>query len=131
MRVVRHERNDQPVVWSPHADIVEKENEFLLKLDVPGLDTSDLKICAKDGYLEVSGERKNETQEEGEENGVQYLRQETVRGSFSRRWKLPDNLDPSTISASSSKGVVEIVIPKPKPREKEVEHRVAIENKEK
>ena len=116
-------------VWSPTADVVEKEKEYHVRVEVPGLDTKDVKIIAKDGFLEVSGERQHESKDEKVENGVRYLRQESSRGSFSRRWRLPENLDPSKITASSSKGILEIVVPKPEEKKKE-EHEVVIQNME-
>jgi len=106
--------------WAPRADIHETENDYLVQLDLPGLDKKDVKIKVEDGYLTVSGERKNEQNVEDEK----YHRVERFHGTFSRSFRLYKNVEQAKIKASFKDGVLEIIIPKAeevKPKEIEIE----------
>jgi HSP20 family protein len=105
--------------WVPQMDLVEAEDHFVLKADLPGVDESDVSIEVQDGTLTISGERKAE--HESRERG--WYRIERSFGSFSRSLTLPDRVDPDGISASFDRGVLEVRIPKPeehKPRRVEI-----------
>ena len=105
--------------WVPQMDLVEAEDHFLLKADLPGLAEGDVSIEVQDGTLTISGERKAE--HESSERG--WYRIERSFGSFSRSLTLPDRVDPDGISASFDRGVLEVRIPKPeehKPRRVEI-----------
>ncbi len=95
--------------WAPATDLVEANDEYILSVDLPGLEKEDVNVDVEDGILTVSGERKLE-QEEKKEG---YRRFERRFGSFKRSLKIPDGIDPSSISATVSKGVLEVHIPKP------------------
>ena len=113
--------------WVPQMDLVEAEDHFLLKADLPGLDDGDVSIEVQDGTLTISGERKAE--HESRERG--WYRIERSFGSFSRSLTLPDRVDPDGISASFDRGVLEVRIPKPeehKPRRVEIKAGAAGEN---
>jgi HSP20 family protein len=106
--------------WAPRADIHETENEYLVQLDLPGLEKSDVKIKLEDGNLTVSGERKNEVDVEDEK----YHRVERFHGSFSRSFRLYKNVERTRIKAGFKNGVLEITIPKAdevKPKEIEID----------
>jgi HSP20 family protein len=113
--------------WVPQMDLVEAEDHFVLKADLPGLDESDVNIEVQDGTLTISGERKAE--HEQRERG--WYRIERSFGSFSRSLTLPDRVDPDGISASFDRGVLEVRIPKPeehKPRRVQIKAGGAQEN---
>lgn len=94
--------------WVPAVDIKEEENRYVIHADVPGVDPKDIEVRMENGVLSIRGERKSETKEERDG----YKRVERVRGSFFRRFSLPDTADADGISAKSKDGVLEIVIPK-------------------
>jgi HSP20 family protein len=98
--------------WVPPMDLVEAENEFVLKADLPGLREADVKIEVQDGALTISGERQAE--HEQREHG--WYRIERAFGSFNRSLTLPDGVDPDRIQAKFSDGVLEVRIPKPEER---------------
>jgi HSP20 family protein len=98
--------------WVPQMDLVEAEDHFVLKADLPGLGESDVSIEVQDGTLTISGERKAE--HEARERG--WYRIERSFGSFSRSLTLPDGVDPDGISAEFDRGVLEVRIPKPEER---------------
>jgi HSP20 family protein len=98
--------------WVPPMDLVEAEDHFVLKADLPGLTDGDVKIEVQDGSLTISGERKAE--HEQYERG--WYRIERAFGSFNRALTLPDGVDPDGIEASFSNGVLQLRIPKPEER---------------
>ncbi len=94
--------------WTPAVDIREEDDRYVLYADVPGVDAKDIDVSMDDGVLVIKGERSSESKEEREG----YSRVERVRGSFYRRFSLPDNANAENISAKSEKGVLTVVIPK-------------------
>jgi HSP20 family protein len=93
-------------------DLVEAEDHFVLKADLPGLTDGDVKIEVADNTLMISGERKAE--HEQTERG--WYRIERSFGSFSRSLTLPDGVDPDAINAEFHNGVLSVRIPKPEER---------------
>jgi HSP20 family protein len=98
--------------WMPAMDLVETEDHFVLRADLPGLSEDDVKIEFEDGTLTVSGERK--TEHESKNEG--YHRVERAFGAFSRSLTLPQGIDPEAVTASFDRGVLEVSIPKPEER---------------
>jgi HSP20 family protein len=95
--------------WVPAMDLTEEAGHLVLKADLPGLERDDVSIEIKDRVLTVSGERKAETENRGEN----YYRLERAFGSFSRSLSLPAGVDETNVEASFDKGVLEVRIPKP------------------
>ncbi len=111
--------NGSPRRWIPAMDLVENENDFVLRADLPGVAEKDVKIELQENVLTISGERKAEHEERKEG----YYRLERSAGSFSRTLTLPEGIDPSGITASYDRGVLEIHVPKPAVRKP---HKVTI-----
>jgi HSP20 family protein len=105
--------------WIPAMDVVETEDHFVLRADLPGLSENDVSIELEDNVLTVAGERKAEHEQRGEG----YYRVERAFGSFSRSLTLPEGVNADAIQASFSNGVLEVRIPKPeqhKPRKVQI-----------
>ena len=105
--------------WVPAMDLVETEDHFVLRADLPGMSEEDLKIELEDGVLPISGERRADHEERQEG----FYRVERAFGSFSRSLTLPKGVDAEAVSASFDRGVLEVRIPKPeaaKPRRIEI-----------
>ncbi|MEA2330725.1 MAG: hypothetical protein QOH58_863 [Thermoleophilaceae bacterium] len=98
--------------WVPPVDLVEAEDHFVLKADLPGLSEEDVSIEVQDGALTISGAR--EAEHESQERG--WYRIERSFGSFNRSLTLPDGVDADGISAGFARGVLEVRIPKPEER---------------
>src|SRR3954453_2067724 len=101
--------------WLPAMDLVEIDDHFVLRADLPGLGEEDVNIELEERVLTVSGERK--AQHEDKTEG--FYRLERATGAFSRSLTLPEGVDADAITATFDKGVLEIRIPKPeetKPR---------------
>ena len=98
--------------WIPAMDLVETDDHFVLKADLPGLSEDDVHIDVEDNILTVSGERKAEHEDKREG----YVRVERSYGAFRRSLTLPEGVEPEAVSASFENGVLEIRIPKPEQR---------------
>lgn len=98
--------------WIPAMDLVETQDDFVLRADLPGLSESDVNIELEDNVLTISGHRKAEHQE----NKEGYYRVERSWGSFSRSLTLPEGVNPEAVKASFDRGVLEVRIPKPEQR---------------
>jgi HSP20 family protein len=98
--------------WTPAMDLVETDEHFVLRADLPGLTESDVNIELEDNVLTVSGERKAEHESKGEG----FYRVERAFGSFSRSLTLPKGIDPEAVEASFENGVLEVRVPKPEER---------------
>jgi Molecular chaperone (small heat shock protein) len=94
--------------WVPAVDIKEEKERFVIHADLPGMDPKDIEVSMENGVLTLKGERKGETDEER----TGYKRMERARGTFYRRFGLPDTADADRISAKGRNGVLEITIPK-------------------
>jgi len=106
--------------WSPAMDLVEAEDHYVLRVDLPGMDENDVSIEVHDNVLTVSGERRDEQ----EETRQGWHRVERTFGRFSRSLTLPEGIDPDAVTAEFDKGVLSISVPKPEERKP---RRVAIQ----
>lgn len=105
----------------PAVDVYEDAHKLVLKLEVPGIRLEDLKINVEGRTLTVRGERKFEA-EEKEEN---FHRIERRFGSFTRAFTLPQTVDTEAIEATSTDGVLSIVLAKkPESKPKQIEVKV-------
>lgn len=98
----------QAGTFVPPVDVYEDEHSVVLKLEVPGVNESDLDIQLENNTLTVKGERKFE-KEEKEEN---FHRIERRYGSFARTFRLPNIVDSDKVEAHYDKGVLRIAIAK-------------------
>jgi HSP20 family protein len=106
--------------WIPAMDLVETDEHFVLKADLPGLTEEDVNIEVEDNVLVLSGERKAEHEDKREG----FVRVERAFGGFRRSLTLPEGVDPESVTATFDKGVLEVRIPKPEERKP---RRVAIQ----
>lgn len=96
--------------WTPAVDISETDTEYLIRAELPAMKKEDVNITVDERMLTISGERKQRFEDKKEKSH----RVETVYGSFSRSFSLPDNADVNSIRAESSDGVITIHIAKTK-----------------
>jgi HSP20 family protein len=101
-----------PSRWIPAMDLVEEDEHFVLRADLPGVEEDAVSVELEDNVLSISGERKAE--QEDRKQG--YYRIERASGSFTRALTLPEGIDPESIQASFKRGVLEVRIPKPEQR---------------
>jgi HSP20 family protein len=98
--------------WIPAMDVVENENEYVLRADLPGLSEGDVSVELDDNVLRISGERKSEHEEKTDG----YYRVERATGRFSRSLNLPEGVSADGIQANFDNGVLEVHIQKPEQR---------------
>ena len=100
--------HQQPVTWGLALDVVEKEDEFLVKASVPGINPDDLDITFTDNVLTIKGETKSD---EEKDEGNYHLRERRF-GSFSRSISLGSHITSEKIQASYENGVLTLHLPK-------------------
>lgn len=100
--------------WTPSVDLVRRDHALVLRADIPGIKSEDVKIEIEDNVLTVSGEHREETAEKKED----YMRRERRFGSFSRSMVLPKGITAEDIEATTEDGVLEVTIPAPRAAEK-------------
>ena len=91
--------------WIPAADVYEDEREYLLALDLPGIDREGLDVSLDDGRLVIRGDR-------AAVEGLHARRAERPQGRFVRTFSLPDAVDRGRIAADYKDGVLFLHLPK-------------------
>lgn len=99
--------------WVPAVDIKENQYRFTVIVDVPGVEPRDIDVTTANGVLVLRGERSG--LEAAADRGA-FKRLERSRGTFYRRFILPNTADIDKISAHASQGVLEITVPKQQSR---------------
>ena len=96
-------------LWNPVVDLYEKDDNFVIKAELPGVGKNDIGIDLKDGVLTLSGERSDDS----EVNDENYYRRERTYGKFQRAFTLPADVDSDKIKAEFKDGVLVVEVPKP------------------
>lgn len=94
--------------WHPAVDILEDENNVLVKAEVPGVKKEDIKINLTGDTVTISGK----TSQEKEVKRENYYRREMRAGSFSRSFTLPCPVDRNKATAAYKDGVLTVTLPK-------------------
>jgi HSP20 family protein len=94
--------------WAPAIEVLEKEDKFVVKAELPGMKEEDIDISVVGDTLTIKGERKAESEVKEED----YYCCERSYGSFSRSIALPSSVDAKKIEASYENGVLEVSLPK-------------------
>ena len=94
--------------WAPAIHVLEKNDKFVAKVELPGVNAEDVNVSVMGDMLVIEGEK--EAEQEVKEKGYSY--RETSYGSFSRSITIPSMVDADRIEATFDKGVLEIDLPK-------------------
>lgn len=94
--------------WIPPVDIFEREDQLVIRAEIPGVQKDDMDVRVENGVLILHGERKQET-EIKEENAY---RMERMYGMFTRSFSLPTTVDPTKVAANYKDGILEVTVPK-------------------
>ena len=94
--------------WVPPVDIVERNDQFVIRAELPGLQRDEMEIQIENGVLTLRGERKRET---GETEGDAF-RTERIYGTFTRSFSLGTEVDAAKVSAAYKDGVLTVIVPK-------------------
>jgi len=108
--------------FAPAVDIAEQENEYVVKVELPGVAKDEVKISVESNILTIKGEKKQEK----EEKNKNFHRVERSYGSFQRSFTLPSTVKNDKIDAVFNNGILTITMPKSeeaKPKQIEVKVR--------
>lgn len=92
----------------PKVDVVDRDEEILVRAEVPGVDKKDLEISVSENTVTISGKTHHE---EKEEKG-NYCRCEVKRGAFARTVALPSDVDAGEAKTTFKDGILELTLPK-------------------
>ncbi len=93
---------------APAVDVVEKDKQYEVTAELPGLDEKNIEVKVSNGMLMIKGEKKEEKEERDQDHYVSERRY----GSFSRSFQVPANVDTNKIEAHFTKGVLTVKLPK-------------------
>lgn len=97
-----------PDVNIPSVDVIDRDNDVVVRAELPGVDKKDLDVSATDTTVTIKGSTTREEKEEREN----YYRREMSRGAFARTVPLPVSVEGEKARASFNNGILEVVIPK-------------------
>ena len=107
--------------WNPSVDIAERESEYVVRVELPGVNKDDVRITLEDSHLTIRGEKKQEK----ESKEANYHRMERSYGSFQRSFALPASVKADKIEASYRDGILTVTLPKAdEARRKQIEVKV-------
>ncbi len=93
----------------PAIDVVENDNEYLIKAEIPGVKKEDLNVSVQDGMLTINAESRYE--DEQKKDG-RLIRQERRYGKYVRSMRLGKDVDSSRVKAEYRDGILELKLPK-------------------
>jgi HSP20 family protein len=95
--------------WMPPVEVIERGDKLVVRADLPGLSKDDVKVEVREDALCISGERRQEREEERKG----FYRSERSYGSFYREVALPQGIDIDQTKAAFRNGVLEVTLPAP------------------
>lgn len=105
-QTVRPERQTSRGYVTPPANIFGGDNEYILEIEMPGVDKSGLEVTVEGNELTIIGRRKPETAQ-GE-----LFYSETPQADFRRMFELGPDVDTGRINAQIDQGVLKLCLPK-------------------
>ena len=96
-------------LWVPPMDVLERENEILCHIEVPGMTTNDLDIRVEGNVVTITGEKKFERSQQEKEG---YRHVERRYGRFERSFTIPATVEQDKVTARYDNGVLTVVLPK-------------------
>ncbi len=99
---------ERPGAFRPSVDVVETDKEIVVKAELPGMEEKDMEVLVSDDALTITGEKKDEREEQGKE----YYHLERTYGSFRRVIPLPEAVDRDKIACRFKNGVLTVSVPK-------------------
>lgn len=100
----------QGLSFNPTMDIEEHDKEYIVRMDIPGADSSKINVSIEDRVLTISGTREEEVSQQGP--NAKQLRSERRLGQFERVMTLPGPVKQSEMKADYEDGVLTVTIPK-------------------
>jgi HSP20 family protein len=98
---------------APRVDVLDRDDEVLVRAEVPGVEKKDLHVDLSGQMLTIRGERRREEKEEKDN----YFHSEIAHGTFSRTLRLPQEVAADKVTAEFKDGLLEVHLPKTEPTE--------------
>lgn len=92
----------------PSLDVIDRDNEVVIRAEIPGIDKKDINLSLADGVLTIKGQTSNESKEEKGD----YYRHDISSSSFARSVAVPSTVDGSNVVANIKDGILEVKLPK-------------------
>jgi HSP20 family protein len=105
---------DQMATWTPAVEVIQRDDNLIVRAELPGLSPQDVRVEVTDDGLIIEGERR----EEREENDQGVYRREINYGRFYRMVPLPDGVDADQVRAQFNNGVLEVIVPVPQAQQR-------------
>lgn len=99
-------------VTNPLVDVKETNENYIMDMELPGLNENDIELNLKDRVLTISSVKQAETKEESKVEDGTWLIKERRSLSFNRRFTLPEDIEAQSVEATFKNGVLTVVIPK-------------------
>ena len=106
----------------PYVDVIDSDNEYLVRAELPGLKKETLNIQAGTNELSLAAESKVEIEEEGKT----YLHRERAFSTFRRNIGFAESIDTEKVSASMAEGILEVKLPKLERRSERKTRRITL-----
>jgi HSP20 family protein len=103
------EEEEARVGLAPRMDVVERDDEFVVHAELPGVNKDAIEVSIEDGVITVSAETRSETEEK---EGDRVIRQERRYGKYLRSLRLGKDIDQKRVRATYKDGILELVLPK-------------------
>lgn len=94
--------------WTPALDVYEQKDNFVIKVELPGMSKEDITVSLHEGSLSISGERKSGTKH----TEAEVYRAERFFGRFQRTVTLPAPVAPDKVKAQYKDGILTVTLPK-------------------
>jgi len=116
-----HSSDGEPVdgVMAPKADIAVTDKEYLISVELPGIEEKDIELEVQEDVLSIKAQRESESKEENKDEKKSYYRIERHYGMFQRMLHLPEDADAENITANYKNGVLDIKVARKAPQKNE------------
>jgi HSP20 family protein len=94
---------------APRLDVIERDAEFVVQAELPGVKKDDIEVAMENGVLTISAESRSETEEK---EGERVIRQERRYGKYLRSLRLGKDVDDKKVRATFKDGILELTLPK-------------------
>ena len=109
-RPMRRSADESEGGFTPAVDVVEKESEYVVKADLPGVRKEDIDVSINSGVLTINAETSYAKEEKDEQARV--VRSERRAGKYVRSMQLGNAIDENRVQARYQDGVLELILPK-------------------
>ncbi len=94
---------------APALDVIERENEYLVRAEMPGVNKDNIEVTLADGVLTIAGESRQESEEK---EGERLIRRERRYGKYTRTLRVGTQVDEKNVKAAYKDGILEVTLPK-------------------